>query len=144
VNDVAAAQRGLRAFVKAYESAAGDPSHGVGTDSCATCVGGIAATNADRVRSAAASRPRRCARVAAASYAGRKAGQMKPPSCDAARSIPRCCETSIRCVAESFVQVIDAPWRSAMRSTSRLTETGRAMRAFGIVEQTSSTITSNA
>jgi len=56
--------------------------------------------------------------------------------------MPRCCATSIRCEAESLVQVIEAPCRSAMRSTSRLTETGSAMCAFGIVEHTSSTITS--
>src|SRR6476469_7559455 len=42
-------------------------SHGVGTASWTTCVGGIAASVADNVRSADASRPRRCASVAAAS-----------------------------------------------------------------------------
>ena len=44
---------------------------------------------ADSDRSSRASRSSRCASVAAASYAGRNDGQMNPPSCDAARSMPR-------------------------------------------------------
>ena len=52
---------------------------------------------------APASRPRR-------TRAG-TSGQMKPPSCDAAKSTAPLLATSIRCAAESFVHTIDAPCR---------------------------------
>ena len=44
--------------------------------------------------------------MAAASYAGRNEGQMKPPSCDAAKSTRPLPATSIRCAADSFVHVM--------------------------------------
>ena len=69
---------------------------------------------------------------------------MNPPSCDAAKSMFSLLATSMRCAADSFVHVIVAPALCAMRSASRLTDTGSAMRAFGTVSATSRTSTSSA
>ena len=57
---------------------------------------------------------------------------MKPPSCDAAKStppLPRDLHEVRRPTASSTM--IGAPCCSAMRSASRLTETGSASRALG-------------
>ncbi len=82
--------------------------------------------------------------MATASYAGRNAGQMNPPSCDAAKSTPPLPATSMRCAAESLVHVIGAPLRSPSRSASLLTETGNARRVPGRCSHTSFTSASSA
>ena len=56
---------------------------------------------------------------------------MNPLSCDAAKSTRSLDATSMRFEAESLVQTISAPRSSAMRSASRLTDTGSATRAPG-------------
>ena len=82
--------------------------------------------------------------VAVASNAGMKSGQMKPPSCDAAKSMPPADATSMRFGADSFVQVMVA-WRSeATRSASRVTDTGNATRASAFASVTRVRSTSSA
>src|ERR671911_202302 len=71
------------------------------------------------------------------SNAGMKSGQMKPPSWEAAKSTLPADATSMRCGADSFVQVMVAPRSDAMRSASRVTETGNATWASAVASVTS-------
>ena len=85
-----------------------------------------------------ASRSRSFTSVAAASYAGRKSGQMNPPSLRRRRSRRRALDaTSMRFDADELRPDDLASVARAIRSASLVTETGSATRASGTASATS-------